>query len=196
MILPIAQKKLLLAECLSQYTIPIIKYDGSKISTDIPTDSMNNRIIDTAIVVRRIPIDVFSREIDSTITNIDDERLVAFVERHLDECIDEEPARIVNEHQMGIVRDTIMARLEHWLDTGEADPLLDVDEAIVEMARNTARCMTSSNPDKAIRYMLFSAFMFEDETLIIDKADDRLKLYLIESSYIILREIDFMEVFK
>mgnify|MGYP000986393186 CR=1 FL=1 len=191
----IEQKKQLLDECLVQYINRPIKYTMSGISAYIP-DDLIKRIINTAIVIRRIPTDIFSREVDSTITSINDERLVAFVEKHLAECIDDEPIDIVDEHQMGIVRDTIMARLEHWLDTGEADPLLDVDEAIVEMARNTARCMTSSNPDKAIRYMLFSAFMFEDETMIIDKADDRLKSYLIESSYIILREIDFMEVFK
>lgn len=195
MILPIAQKKLLLAECLSQYTTPIIKYDGSRISTDIPTDSMKNRIIDTAIVVRRIPIDVFSREIDSTITNIDDERLIAFVERHLDECIDEEPARIVNEHQMDIVRDAIMTRLKHRLATGEFDPLLDAENAIAN-AKDTALSISPANPDKAIRFMLFSAFMFEDETMIIDKADDRLKSYLIESTYAILVNMDFTGIFK
>lgn len=195
MIAPIEQKKLLLTECLLRYSTPIIKYTGSEISTDIPTDSTKNRMIDTAIVVRRIPIDVFSREVDSTITNIDDERLVAFVERHLDECIDEEPARIVNEHQMDIVRDTIMARLKHRLATGEFDPLLDAEDAIAN-AKDAALSISPANPDKAIRFMLFSAFMFEDETLIIDKADDRLKLYLIESSYIILREMDFTEVFK
>lgn len=195
MILPIVQKKLLLAECLSQYTTPVIKYDGSRISTDIPTDSMKNRIIDTAIVVRRIPIDIFSREIDNVITNIDDERLVAFVERHLDECIDEEPARIVNEHQMDIVRDAIMTRLKHRLATGEFDPLLDAENAIAN-AKDTALSISPANPDKAIRFMLFSAFMFEDETMIIDKADDRLKSYLIESTYAILVNMDFTEIFK
>lgn len=191
----IEQKKQLLDECIVQYINHPIKYTMSGISAYIP-DDLIKRIINTAIVVRRIPTDIFSREVDSTITSINDERLVAFVEKHLAECIDDEPIDIVDEHQMDIVRDTIIGRLKHWLDTGEADPLLDVEETIVEMARNTARCTTSSNPDKAIRYMLFSVFMFEDETLIIDKADDRLKLYLIESSYIILREIDFMEVFK
>ena len=195
MIIPIAQKKLLLAECLLQYTTPIIKYDGSGISTDIPTDSIKNRIIDTAIVIRRIPIDIFSREIDNTITNIDDERLAAFVERHLDECIDEEPARIVNEHQMDIVRDATMSRLKHWLATGEFDPLINAENAIAN-AKDAALSISPANPDKVIRFMLFLVFMFEDETLIIDKADDRLKSYLIESSYIILKEMDFTEVFK
>lgn len=195
MITPIEQKKLLLTECLLRYSTPIIKYTGSEISTDIPTDSTKNRMINTAIVVRRIPIDVFSREIDSTITSIDDERLVAFVERHLDECIDEEPARIVNEHQMDIVRDTIMARLKHRLATGEFDPLLDAEDAVAN-AKDTALSISPSNPDKAIRYMLFSVFMFEDEAMMIDMADDRLKLYLIESSYVILVNIDFTEVFK
>ena len=195
MIIPIAQKKLLLAECLLQYTTPIIKYDGSGISTDIPTDSIKNRIIDTAIVIRRIPIDIFSREVDSTITNIDDGRLVTFVERHLDECIDEEPARIVNEHQMDIVRDTIMARLKHRLTTGEFDPLLDAEDAIAN-AKDTELSISPANPDKAIRFMLFSVFMFEDETMMIDMADDRLKSYLIESSYAILVNMDFTEVFK
>lgn len=195
MIAPIEQKKLLLTECLLRYSTPIIKYTGSEISTDIPTDSTKNRMIDTAIVVRRIPIDVFSREVDSTITNIDDERLVAFVERHLDECIDEEPARIVNEHQMDIVRDTIMARLKHRLATGEFDPLLDAEDAIAN-AKDAALSISPANPDKAIRFMLFSAFMFEDETMMIDMADDRLKSYLIESSYLILVNMDFTEVFK
>ena len=195
MIIPIEQKKLLLTECLLRYSTPIIKYTGSGISTDIPTDSTKNRIIDTAIVVRRIPIDIFSREVDSTITNIDDERLVAFVERHLDECIDEEPARIVNEHQMDIVRDTIMGRLKHRLATGEFDPLLDAEDAIAN-AKDTALSISPANPDKAIRFMLFSVFMFEDETLMIDMADDRLKSYLIESSYVILVNMDFTEVFR
>ena len=195
MIIPIEQKKLLLTECLLRYSTPIIKYDGSGISTDIPTDSIKNRIIDTAIVIRRIPIDIFSREVDSTITNIDDGRLVTFVERHLDECIDEEPARIVNEHQMDIVRDTIMARLKHRLTTGEFDPLLDAEDAIAN-AKDTALSISPANPDKAIRFMLFSVFMFEDETMMIDMADDRLKSYLIESSYAILVNMDFTEVFK
>ena len=195
MIIPIEQKKLLLTECLLRYSTPIIKYTESEISTDIPTDSTKNRIIDTAIVVRRIPIDIFSSEVDSTITNIDDERLVAFVERHLDECIDEEPARIVNEHQMDIVRDTIMGRLKHWLTTGEFDPLLDAEDAIAN-AKDTALSISPANPDKAIRFMLFSVFMFEDETMMIDMADDRLKSYLIESSYAILVNMDFTEVFK
>lgn len=195
MIIPIEQKKLLLTECLLRYSAPIIKYTGSEISTDIPTDSTKNRMIDTAIVVRRIPIDVFSREIDSTITNIDDERLVAFVERHLDECIDEEPARIVNEHQMDIVRDAIMARLKHRLTTGEFDPLLDAEDAVAN-AKDTALSISPANPDKAIRFMLFSVFMFDDETMMIDIADDRLKSYLIESSYAILVNMDFTEVFK
>ena len=195
MITPIEQKKLLLTECLLRYSTPIIKYTGSEISTDIPTDSTKNRMINTAIVVRRIPIDIFSREVDSTITNIDDERLVAFVERHLDKCIDEEPARIVNEHQMDIVRDTIMARLKHRLATGEFDPLLDAEDAIAN-AKDAALSISPANPDKAIRFMLFSVFMFEDETMIIDMADDRLKSYLIESSYLILVNMDFTEVFK
>ena len=195
MIIPISQKKLLLAECLLQYTTPIIKYDGSGISTDIPTDSIKNHIIDTAIVIRRIPIDIFSREIDNTITNIDDERLAAFVERHLDECIDEEPARIVNEHQMDIVRDATMSRLKHWLATGEVDLLLDAEDVIAN-AKDTALSISPANPDKAIRFMLFSVFMFEDETMMIDMAGDRLKSYLIESSYAILVNMDFTEVFK
>lgn len=195
MIIPIEQKKLLLTECLLRYSTPIIKYTGSEISTDIPTDSTKNRMIDTAIVVRRIPIDIFSREVDSTITNIDDERLVAFVERHLDECIDEEPARIVNEHQMDIVRDTIMTRLKHRLATGESDPLLDAEDVIAN-AKDTALSISPANPDKAIRFMLFSVFMFEDETMMIDMADDRLKSYLIESSYAILVNMDFTEVFR
>ena len=195
MITPIEQKKLLLTECILRYSTPIIKYTGSEISTDIPTDSTKNRMIDTAIVVRRIPIDVFSREVDNTVTNIDDERLVAFVERHLDKCIDEEPARIVNEHQMDIVRDTIMARLKHRLATGEFDPLLDAEDAIAN-AKDAALSISPANPDKAIRFMLFSVFMFEDETMMIDMADDRLKSYLIESSYLILVNMDFTEVFK
>jgi hypothetical protein len=37
---------------------------------------------------------------------------------------------------------------------------------------------------------------FEDETMMIDMADDRLKSYLIESSYAILVNMDFTEVFK
>lgn len=37
---------------------------------------------------------------------------------------------------------------------------------------------------------------FEDETMMIDMADDRLKSYLIESSYVILVNMDFTEVFK
>ena len=195
MITPIEQKKLLLTECILRYSTPIIKYTGSEISTDIPTDSTKNRMIDTAIVVRRIPIDIFSREVDSTITNIDDGRLVTFVERHLDECIDEEPARIVNEHQMDIVRDTIMARLKHRLATGEFDPLLDAEDAIAN-AKDAALSISPANPDKAIRFMLFSVFMFEDETMMIDMADDRLKSYLIESSYVILVNMDFTEVFR
>lgn len=195
MITPIEQKKLLLTECLLRYSTPIIKYTGSEISTDIPTDSTKNRMINTAIVVRRIPIDIFSREVDSTVTNIDDERLVAFVERHLDKCIDEEPARIVNEHQMDIVRDTIMARLKHRLATGEFDPLLDAEDAIAN-AKDAALSISPANPDKAIRFMLFSVFMFEDETMMIDMADDRLKSYLIESSYVILVNMDFTEAFK
>ena len=35
-----------------------------------------------------------------------------------------------------------------------------------------------------------------DETMMIDMADDRLKSYLIESSYAILVNMDFTEVFK
>lgn len=191
----IEQKKQLLDECIFQYINHPIKYTMSGISVYIP-DDLIKRIINTAIVIRRIPTDIFSREVDSTITSINDERLVAFVEKHLAEYIDDEPIDIVDEHQMDIVRNAIIGRLKHWLDTEEVDPLLDVNETIAEMTRNTARGMAPSNPDKAIRFMLFSAFMFEDETLIIDKADDRLKLYLIESSYIILREMDFTEVFK
>lgn len=178
-----------------RYSTPIIKYTESGISTDIPTDSTKNRIINTAIVVRRIPIDIFSREVDSAITNIDDGRLVAFVEKHLDECIDEEPSRIVNEHQMDIVRDTIMGRLKHRLTTGEFDPLLDAEDAIAN-AKDTALSISPANQDKAIRFMLFSVFMFDDETMMIDMADDRLKSYLIESSYVILVNMDFTEVFK
>lgn len=192
---PIEQKKQLLAECLFQYSVPTIKYDGSEISTDIPTDPIKTRIINTAIVVRRIPIDIFSREVDITITNIDDERLIAFVDKHLGECADEEPVCVVNEQQVGIIRDAIMGRLEHWLATGESDTILDVGGAVAS-AKDTARSLAPANPDKAIRFMLFSAFMFEDEAMIIDRADNHLKSYLIETSYIILAGMDFTEVFK
>lgn len=192
---PIEQKKQLLAECLFQYSVPTIKYDGSEISTDIPTDFIRTRMINTAIVVRRIPTDIFSKEVDSTITSIDDERLIAFVEKHLDECTEEEPVCIVNERQVGIIRDAIMERLEHWLATGESDPILDVEGAVAN-AKDTALNLAPTNPDKAIRFMLFSAFMFEDEVMIIDRADNHMKSYLIESSYIILADMDFTEVFK
>ncbi len=190
----IEQKKQLLSDCLLQYSSPVIKYDGSGISTDIPTDSVQTRMIRAAIVIRRIPDDVFSREVDSTITNINDERLAAFIEKHIDECIGEEPVCITDEHQMDIVRDAIIRRLTHWLATGEFDSLLDAEHAIAN-AKDVALSVSPVNPDKAIRFMLFAAFMYEDETMIIDKADDHLKSYLIESSYVILSEMDFMEVF-
>ena len=191
---PIEQKQHLLDECLLRYSNPIIKYSLSGISTDIPTDAMKTHIINTAIVIRRIPNDVFSKEVDGTITSINDERLVAFVEKHFAECSNEEPVCIVNEHQVDIVRDAIMKRLKHWLVTGESDPILAVEDAIAS-AKDTALSVSPVNPDKAIRFMLFSAFMFEDEAMIIDRADNHLKSYLIESSYIILSEMDFAEVF-
>ena len=190
----IEQKQHLLDECLLRYSNPIIKYSVSGISTDIPTDAMKTRIINTAIVIRRIPNDVFSKEVDSTITSINDERLVAFVEKHLDECSNKEPVCIVNEHQVDIVRNAIMKRLKHWLATGESDPILDVEDAIAS-AKDTALSISPVNPDKAIQFMLFSAFMFEDEVMIIDRADNHLKSYLVESSYIILSEMNFTEVF-
>lgn len=192
---PIEQKQHLLDECLLRYSNPIIKYSLSGISTDIPTDAMKTHIINTAIVIRRIPNDVFSKEVDGTITSINDERLVAFVEKHFAECSNEEPVCIVNEHQVDIVRDAIMKRLKHWLVTGESDPILAVEDAIAS-AKDTALSVSPVNPDKAIRFMLFSAFMFEDEVMIIDRADNHLKSYLIESSYIILADMDFTEVFK
>ena len=190
----IEQKKQLLSDCLLQYSSPVIKYDGSGISTNIPTDSVQTRMIRAAIVIRRIPDDVFSREVDSTITNINDERLAAFIEKHIGECIGEEPVCITDEHQMDIVRDAIIRRLTHWLATGEFDSLLDAEHAIAN-AKDAALSVSPVNPDKAIQFMLFAAFMYEDETMIIDKADDHLKSYLIESSYIILSEMDFTEVF-
>ena len=190
----IEQKKQLLSDCLLQYSSPVIKYDGSRISTNIPTDSVQTRMIRAAIVIRRIPDDVFSREVDSTITNINDERLAAFIEKHIGECIGEEPVCITDEHQMDIVRDAIIRRLTHWLATGEFDSLLDAEHAIAN-AKDAALSVSPVNPDKAIQFMLFAAFMYEDETMIIDKADDHLKSYLIESSYIILSEMDFTEVF-
>lgn len=192
---PIEQKQHLLDECLLRYSNPIIKYSASGISTDIPTDAMKTHIINAAIVIRRIPNDVFSKEVDGTITSINDERLGAFVEKHLAECSNEEPVCIVNEQQVGIIRDAIMERLEHWLATGESDLLLGIEDAVAN-AKDAALNIAPANPDKAIRFMLFSAFMFEDEVLIIDRADDHMKSYLIESSYIILKEMDFTEVFK
>ena len=193
-ITPIKQKRYLLDECFFKYSTPIIKYDGKEIVADIPTEPIKSHIINTAAVVRRIPTDVFSSEVDVTVTSIDDERLAPFVEKHLEECSKDEPIRITDEHQMDIVRDAIMVRLKHWLDTKELDPLLDAEEEIA-VAKDTALSLAPTNPDKACRFMLFAAFMFEDETMIINEAENSLKSYLIDSSYIILKELDFTGVF-
>ena len=191
---PIKQKQRLLDWCFAKYT-HIIKYNGNTIGTESPTDLTKSRIIDTAAVIHRIPTGVFSSEIDATITSIDDERLSSFVEKHLEECSKDEPIRITDKHQMDVVRDAIMIRVKHWLATKELDPLLDAEEEIA-VAKDTALSLAPANPDKACRFMLFAAFMFEDETMIINEAEDSLKSYLIESSYIVLKELDFTEVFN
>ena len=191
---PIKQKRYLLDECFFKYSTPVIKCTGKEIVADIPTEPTKSRIINTAAVIRRIPTEVFSSEVDVAITSIDDERLAPFIEKHLDECGKDEPIRITNRYQMDLVCDAIMARLKHWLATKEIDPLLDAEEEIA-VAKDTALSLAPTNPDKACRFMLFAAFMFEDETMIINESENYLKSYLIESSYIILKELDFTGVF-
>lgn len=132
---PIKQKRYLLNECFFKYSTPVIKCAGKEIVADIPTEPAKSRIINTAAVVRRIPTDAFSSEVDVTVTSIDDERLAPFVEKHLEECSKDEPIRITDEHQMDIVRDAIMVRLKRWLDTKEIDPLLDAEEEIAVAKR-------------------------------------------------------------
>ena len=189
---PIKLKSWLINECFMRYNLEI-KYDGIRIYTDTPDIVKRVKNINTAIAIRRAPLDVFSAELDDSITSIDDERVDAFVERHFLECIKDEPRDVTSTHDIDVIRDLVIGRLKHWLATKEIDPLLNEEE--ITAAKDAALDMAPANPDKAIRFMLMSAFLFDDETMIINEAESHLKSYLIETSYIILKELDVTGVF-